>query len=76
MSQPAENASLQLKAENASLQLKYAIDRLRLMGVQDGTILNALAGVSGGLIAKIAQPEFESRLVADFMRRVRGEIRR
>jgi hypothetical protein len=42
----------------------------------DGAALNALAKASGTLIGKIAQQGFESRLAADFARRVRGEIRR
>jgi hypothetical protein len=57
-------------------ELGATIARLRVAGASDGTILNALAELSGKLIGVIAQPEFESRLAADFARRVRGNIRR
>jgi hypothetical protein len=65
-----------IKAVTASTALTDTIEMLRAAGVMDAAILNALAGVCGALIGKIAQPEFERRLAADFAQRVRGAIRR
>jgi hypothetical protein len=62
--------------ENAAAELTATIERLRIAGVTDAAIMNALARVSGELIGKIAQPDFDRRLAADFAQRVRGAIRR
>lgn len=59
----------------ARLELQATIDRLRGDGATNPVLLNALAAVGGTLVGEIAAPEFEGRLAADFVKRVRAHAR-